>query len=301
MWRDERHNHLPGFPRGFGSSHLGVNWFNCLSPDSGTHEKGSFISLEDIRLSRNIILISAILIAVLIATASADVLQFGNSSPCTLTVLIPYDQSLSSGLKNIAEAYGKDHNTVVNIITVKGRKKIIEEITSRNISADLVIIEKEYPIFNLTGLKTLEKKGFIETSQELTQSEADLVVSQDSPIQSARDLEGRKYAAVDLVNYHMPGGCLANSVMDSLPVKVTAVNQSGIDKIYESVSNSSADATVLWKSDYIDQSKKGKDLKAIPMTEYSMDNFIATLKGSANPTEAKTFMDFVVSHNDEFG
>jgi ABC-type molybdate transport system substrate-binding protein len=247
---------------------------------------------------RTVLLIS-VLFSCIIGLVVADTPDAGNSSPVTLTVVTPYDQDLNSGLKEIAKEYGKDHNTIINIISVQGRKKIIEELSSGNTSADLVVIEKEYKPFDLKGLTSLEKKGLIDKSNELYSAEADLVVSPKSSVQSTQDLNGTKYAAVDLVNYHMPGGCLANSILAVLPVKPEVVNQSGIDKIYEAVKNTSADSTILWKSDYKAQKKNQGELKVIPLPEYSMDNYIATLTNSVNKDEAATFMDFVLSHKDE--
>ena len=249
---------------------------------------------------RNELLIIVLVFCCIGSVAVADSSITGGSSPVTLTVITPFDQDLNSGLKAIAQEYGKDHNTIINIVSVQGRKKIVEELNSGNTSADLVVIEKEYPIFNLKGLTALDKKGLIDKSEELYTAEADLVVSPKSSIQSVQDLNGTKYAAVDLVNYHMPGGCLANSVMTAIPAKPEVVNQSGIDKIYQAVENSSADATILWKSDYNAQKKNQGELKAIPIPEFSMDNYIATLKNSANKDEAALFMDYVIAHKDEF-
>jgi ABC-type molybdate transport system substrate-binding protein len=249
-------------------------------------------------LLRRFIIVGLILLICLGSAAYADSFSLPGSSPATLTILTPFDQSLNKGLNNIAKEYGKDHNTIINIVSVKGRKKIIEEITSNNTSADLVVIEKEYPLFDLKGLKTLENKGLIDKSEKISSSEADLIVSKDSKINSLSDLNGTKFAAVDLVNYHMPGGCLANSVFEALPSTPVVVNQSGINAIYEAVVNSSADATVMWKSDYLAQKDKG-EVKVIPIPEYGMDNYIAILKSSSNPSEAATFMDYVVAHKDE--
>ncbi len=248
---------------------------------------------------RNFLIIGIIALSILSSVVIADSVSSPGGDSATLNILIPYDQSLNKGLQSIAKEYGKDHNTIINIVTVKGRKKIIEEITKGNTSADLVIIEKEYPLFNLTGLKTLEKKDLVEKSEKVSSAEADLIVSPQSSISSLTQLNGTTFAAVDLVNYHMPGGCLANSVMDVMPAKPIVVNQSGIDTIYVAVANSSADATVLWKSDYIAQKKNHGELKAIPIPEYGMDNYIVTLKNSSNPTEAASFMDFVISHKEE--
>jgi ABC-type molybdate transport system substrate-binding protein len=245
------------------------------------------------------VLLITILFSCIIGLVAADTSTAGSSSPITLTIMTPYDQDLNSGLKEIAKEYGKDHNTIINIISVQGRKKIVDELSSGNTSADLVVIEKEYQPFNLKGLSSLEKKGLIDKSEKLYNAEADLVISPKSSIQSTQDLNGTRYAAVDLVNYHMPGGCLATSLLSVLPVKPEVVNQSGIDKIYQAVENTSADSTILWASDYKVQKKNQGELKAIPLPEYGMDNYIATLTNSANKDEAATFMDFAISHKDE--
>jgi ABC-type molybdate transport system substrate-binding protein len=248
-------------------------------------------------MSRNLIF-ALLLIFTLIIGVYADIPLISGSDPVNLTIIVPYDQALNSGLKTIAKEYGNDHNTIVNIISVQGRKKIVDELTSGNTSSDLVIIEKEYPLYNLSGLKKLENKGLIDKSQEIYQAEADLIVPPDSKIKSINNLNGTKYAAVDLVNYHMPGGCLANYVIDMIPGNITVVNESSISTIFEAVANSSADETVLWKSDY-DSQKHNGTLVAIPLLEYGMDNYIATLKNSKNLAEAESFMDFVISHKDE--
>jgi len=249
-------------------------------------------------LLRRLIIVGLILLISMSSAAYADSFSLPGSSPATLTILTPFDQSLNKGLNNLAKEYGKDHNTIINIVSVKGRKKIIDEIISNNTSADLVVIEKEYPLFDLKGLDTLEEKGLVDKSEKVSSSEADLIVSRNSNINSLSDLNGTRFAAVDLVNYHMPGGCLANSVYESLRSTPVILNQSGIDAIYEAVANSSADATVMWKSDYMAQKDKG-EVRVIPIPEYGMDNYIVTLKSSSNPSEAATFMDYVLAHKDE--
>lgn len=299
MWRDERHYNLSGFSWGSGSSHHDDSRnssFNDLLYSIFPIQL--HVSQGDITLLRRLIIVGLILLISMSSAAYADSFSLPGSSPATLTILTPFDQSLNKGLNNLAKEYGKDHNTIINIVSVKGRKKIIDEIISNNTSADLVVIEKEYPLFDLKGLDTLEEKGLVDKSEKVSSSEADLIVSRNSNINSLSDLNGTRFAAVDLVNYHMPGGCLANSVYESLRSTPVILNQSGIDAIYEAVANSSADATVMWKSDYMAQKDKG-EVRVIPIPEYGMDNYIVTLKSSSNPSEAATFMDYVLAHKDE--
>jgi len=299
LWRDERHYNLSGFSWGSGSSHHDDSRnssFNDLLYSIFPIQL--HVSQGDITLLRRLIIVGLILLISMSSAAYADSFSLPGSSPATLTILTPFDQSLNKGLNNLAKEYGKDHNTIINIVSVKGRKKIIDEIISNNTSADLVVIEKEYPLFDLKGLDTLEEKGLVDKSEKVSSSEADLIVSRNSNINSLSDLNGTRFAAVDLVNYHMPGGCLANSVYESLRSTPVILNQSGIDAIYEAVANSSADATVMWKSDYMAQKDKG-EVRVIPIPEYGMDNYIVTLKSSSNPSEAATFMDYVLAHKDE--
>jgi ABC-type molybdate transport system substrate-binding protein len=223
------------------------------------------------------------------------------SSPVNLTVMMPYDQSISTTMTQMAGDYGKNHNTQIKLITVKGRQSIVNEITNGNTTPDLVIIEDKYALFNLSGLGKLEKSGVVNKSTFLCRSNAVLVVPKGSTISNVTGLSGKKVAVVDMGNFHSPGGCLANFIVADVNATYTPVNESEIPQVYKAVANSSADATCIWKSEFDEQQKKtGSDLASITLPQYGMDNYIVLLKSSKNSQEAANFMDYVVAHKDKF-
>lgn len=214
---------------------------------------------------------------------------------------MPYDQSISTAMTHAAEEYGKNHNTKINLITVKGRQSMVNEITSGNVSPDLVVIENQYSLFNLSGLGKLKSQGMVSRSEFLVRSDAVLVVPEGSRIQNISDLTGKRVAVVDMDKYHSPGGCLANFIVADANVSVTYVMESGIPQVYNAVADSSADATCIWKSEFNEQQEKtGNHLSGSVLPDYGMDNYIVLIKDSKDPKEAAAFMDYIVSHKDNF-
>ncbi|ABS56886.1 hypothetical protein Mboo_2372 [Methanoregula boonei 6A8] len=224
------------------------------------------------------------------------------SSPVVLTVMMPYDQGMSSTLTHLATDYGKSHTTQINLISVKGRQAMVDEILSGNQTPDLIIIEKQYPLFNLTGLETLLSGGFVVNSDYLYTTEAVLVVPQGSAIHSLADISGKRVAMVNQTKYAAPGGCLAGYIVADANASVTPFMVSGVPEAYAAVANSSADATSIWMSDYsMQQARTGDNLSEVPLPQYGMDNYIVLLKTSGHPKEAASFMDYIVAHKDAFG
>lgn len=258
-------------------------------------------------MSRNHLLIICLIavcaacigIAVYTATNSPVV---PGSSPVILTVMMPYDQGMGTTLTQLAEGYGKNHNTQINLISVKGRQAIVDKILSGNQTPDLIIIEKQYPLFNLTGLETLQSSGLVGKSNYLYTTEAALVVPQGSQIHNLSDISGKKIAIVNQTKYEAPGGCLSGYIVADMNVSVMPFMVSGVPEAYTAVANSSADATSIWMSDFsMLQAKTGGSLSAIPLPQYGMDNYVVLLKTSKNPVEAASFMDYIVSHKNAFG
>jgi ABC-type molybdate transport system substrate-binding protein len=256
-------------------------------------------------VQRNQLLIAgvAVICAVCIGIAafSATGGTLPGTSPATITVMMPYDQNIGSVMTKLAGDYGKTHNVKIELTSVKGRQGMVNEITSGNVSPDLVIIEKEYRIFNLSGLAKLQQKDLVENSTFLCRSDAVMVVPQGSQILNTSGITGKKVAMVDMVKYHGPGGCLANYIVADLNATVTPVLVSGIPQAYGAVADSSADATCIWRSEFIDlQASTHNNLTAVSLPAYGMDNYLALMKNAKNPSEAASFMDYVLAHKDQF-
>ena len=256
-------------------------------------------------MQRNHLIIAgvAIICAVFIGIAvfSATGGSLPGTAPATITVMLPYDQNIGSVMTKLADDYGKTHNTRIDLVSVKGRQAMVNEITSGNVSPDLVIIEKEYRIFNLSGLEKLEQKDLAANSTFLCRSDAVLVTTSGSPIKNSTDIAGKKVAMVDMVKYHGPGGCLANYIVADLNATVTPVLVSGIPQAYGAVADLSADVTCIWRSEFVDlQAANGNNLTANTLPEYGMDNYLVLMKNSKNPQEAASFMNYVLAHKDQF-
>lgn len=255
-------------------------------------------------MSRNQFLIIA-LVAICAIGAGIYVTAGGVHSTAapsaTLTVVMPYDQSISATMAQLAAEYGKTHNTQINVVTVKGRSALVREVVSGNTTPDLVVIEKRYALFNLSGLETLEKKGLVDRSTYLCREDAVMVIPADSRITNVSSMAGKRVAVVDMEKYHGPGGCLANFIVADANVTVTPVKEPGIPQVYGAVADSSADATCIWRSEFDQlQTSTGKSLTALDLPEYGMDNYIVLFKGSGNPAEAASFMDYIVANKDRF-
>lgn len=243
--------------------------------------------------------ICAICIGIAVFSATGGALP--GSAPVTITVMMPYDQNIGSVMTKLAGDYGKTHNTRIDLVSVKGRQAMVNEITKGNVSPNLVIVEDKYRIFNLTGLETLRQKDLVANSTFLCRSDAVMVVPQGSPITNTSGISGKKIAMVDMVKYHGPGGCLANYIVADLNATVTPVLVSGIPQAYGAVADSSADATCIWRSEFVDlHAANGNNLTAVSLPAYGMDNYLILMKNSRNPSEAVSFMDYVLAHKDQF-
>ena len=256
-------------------------------------------------MQRNHLIIAGVavlcVVCIGIAVLSATGGTLPGTAPTTITVMMPYDQNIGSVMTKIAGDYGQNHNIRIDLVSVKGRQSMVNEITIGNISPDIVIIEKTYPLFNLSGLEKLEQRDLVEDSTFLCRSDAVLVTGSGSSLQNISEIAGKKVAMVDLEKYHSPGGCLANFIVADVNATVTPVMVSGIPEAYNAVVTSSADVTCIWRSEYLEQQANGGNtVAATTLPEYGMDNYIALMKNGKNPAEAASFMDYVVAHKNEF-
>jgi len=243
--------------------------------------------------------ICAVCIGIAVFSATGGTLP--GTAPATITVMMPYDQNIGSVMTKLAGDYGKTRNVQINLVSVKGRQALVNEITKGNVSPDLVIIEDKYRIFNLTGLETLRQKDLVANSTLLCRSDAVMVVPKGSTIVNTSGISDKKVAMVDMVNYHGPGGCLANYIVADLNATVTPVYVSGIPQAYGAVADSSADATCIWRSEFTGlQASTGNSLTAVSLPAYGMDNYLVLMKDSKNQKEAASFMDYVLAHKDQF-
>jgi hypothetical protein len=97
--------------------------------------------------------------------------------PSTLNVYGPHDNLISDGIiRGITEEYSDEYDTAVNITCIDGRKALLNVEVSSGETVDLVILEEEYPLFNLSGMKTLTDKGLIENYHYLYRKKALMII-----------------------------------------------------------------------------------------------------------------------------
>jgi len=210
-----------------------------------------------------------------------------------LIVFGPADDILGSTIKEISQSFSDADNIAVNITQVKGREAIVKEVTKNTSNADIVILEREFPLFNLTGMKKLGEKKVIDNYTHLYSERALLVFRKGEPIGNLGDLNGMKIAVTD---QHVPGACLAKKIVDRERLNVSEVNTSSNEAQLDAIIAGRADATVLWVSMFETYNNStDPEIDVLDLPDYRMDNFIAVLNRSKNPVEAQRYLNFLLA------
>jgi len=209
-----------------------------------------------------------------------------------LIVLGPADNILGSTIKDISQSFSDANDVAVNITQVRGREAVVKEVTKNTSNADVVILEKEFPLFNLSGMKKLDEKKVIENYTYLYSERALLVFRNGEPISTLSDLNGLRIAVTD---QHVPGACLAKKIVDREGLNVSEVNTSSNEAQLDAIIAGRADATVLWESMFetYDNSTDPK-IDVLDLPDYRMNNFIAVLNRSKNPVEAQLYLNYLL-------
>jgi len=210
-----------------------------------------------------------------------------------LTVLGPADNFLGDTIKEISQSFSDANGIAVNITQIKGREMIAKEILKNTSNADVVILENEYPLFNLSGMKKLQKGDAIDNCTFLYSEKALLIVRKDEAISTLGDLNGTVVAVTDS---HVPGACLAKKIVDREQLNVSEVNESSNEAQLDAVVSGRADATILWESMFNSYANStNPDIASIDLKDYRMDNFIAVLNASKNPTRAEEYVKYLLA------
>lgn len=209
-----------------------------------------------------------------------------------LHVCGPHDEIISDGLiKRISENYSNQYNVPVNITCVNGRKALLKMLSDKDSKADVVILEEDYPLYNLTGMKALMKMGLIEDYSYLYSERALMITRAGLGITSSDDLNGKRVAVTD---QHMPGGCLARDIVNATGLNITKVSVQSTSAQLDAVVDGTADATILWENIFKSNSKSSSDqIETIDLPEYKMDNFIAALKATPEKEKAERYIDYL--------
>ncbi len=245
---------------------------------------------------------SAVATVLCIMVASVG-LALSEEAPC-LEVFGPRDNAISSGpIKEISESYSSQYNIPVNITSVNGRKSIIKMLSDNSslngLNVDVVMLEEKYPLYNLTGMKALMKKGLIENYSYLYTERALLISGAEDNFTSLDDLEGERVAVTD---QHVPGGCLARDVINATGINVTKVAVQSTEAQLDAVADGTADATVLWESMFDSCANSSSDkIVVADLPEYKMDNYIAVLKSSPEKELAEEYVDYLLKSLSEGG
>jgi spermidine/putrescine-binding protein len=219
-------------------------------------------------------------------------IAFGQHSQ-DLTVLGPADNFLGGTIKEISQSFSDANNIPVNITQIRGREMIVKEVMKNTSNADVVILEKGFPLFNLSGMNKLEKEMAIDNYTYLYSEKALLIFQKGEAIGSLGDLFGMSVAVTD---NHVPGACLAKKIVDRERLNVSEVNESSNEAQLDAVVAGSADATVLWESMFKTYANStNPEINAVDLTDYRMDNFIAVLNKSKNPVEAEMYVKYLLA------
>ncbi|VVB72937.1 ABC transporter, phosphonate, periplasmic substrate-binding protein [uncultured archaeon] len=213
-------------------------------------------------------------------------------SPFELKVIGPTDNILEGTIKEISQSFSDANKIPVNITLVRGREMVVKSVMKNESMADVVILEKDYPLFNLSGMKKLEKKKRIYEYAYLYSERALMIFRKSDPISSLDDLSKMRVAVTD---QHVPGACLARKIIEREGLDVSEVNASSNEAQLDAVIGGRADATILWEGmfeTYRNSTEKGIEILDLP--EYRMDNFIAVLKDAQNPAEAEMYVNFLI-------
>jgi ABC-type molybdate transport system substrate-binding protein len=210
-----------------------------------------------------------------------------------LIVLGPADNILGSAIKEISQSFSDANNVAVNITQVRGREAVVKEVTKNTSNADVVILEKEFPLFNLSGMKKLEDKKVIDNYTILYSERALLVFRKGEPISNLGDLNGMRIAVTD---QHVPGACLAKKIVDKEGLNVSEVNASSNEAQLDAIIAGRADATVLWESMFETyDNSTDPEIDVLDLPDYRMNNFIAVLNRSKNPVEAQLYLNYLLA------
>lgn len=210
-----------------------------------------------------------------------------------LTVLGPADNILGGTIREISQSFSDENNIPVNITQVRGREMVVKEAMKNTSNADVVILEKEFPLFNLSGMKKLEKKKLIDSYAYLYSERALLIFRMDEPIVSLSDLDGLGVAVTD---QHVPGACLAKKIVDKEGLNVSEVNESSNEAQLDAVVAGRADATILWESTFKTyRNSTEPEIGVLDLPDYRMDNCIAVLNRSENPAEAEKYVNYLLA------
>lgn len=225
--------------------------------------------------------------------AASSVPAFGEEAP-TLNVYGPHDNLISDGIiKELTEDYCDEYDTVVNITCIDGRKSLLKMVIDSGGTADLVILEEDYPLYNLSGMKTLTDEGLIESYQYLYRKRALMILQKGEGISSLADLNGKRVAVTD---QHLPGGCLSLEIIKDAGLNVTNVTVESPEAQLDAVADGRADATILWDSIFESCTNNTREeIEVVDLSEYGMDNFIAVLKDSPHRSEAERYETYLLA------
>jgi hypothetical protein len=253
----------------------------------------ALISLRSTEVGREVGRTGALTTAIIFcALITACGFPLGESVCQELVVVGPNDNILGGEVKAISQSYSDANDVAVNITLVRGRENVQKEVMKNNSKADIVILEKEYPLFNLSGMEKLQKKGRIENYTYLYSERVLMIVGAGKPIGSLQDLSGMRISVTD---QHVPGACLAEKILDLEDIEATEVTVPSNEAQLDAVAEGSADATVLWESMFETYNNStSPDIKAIDLPEYRMDNYIAVLNSSEDNIEAERYASFLV-------
>ncbi|HPJ85037.1 MAG TPA: ABC transporter substrate-binding protein [Methanothrix sp.] len=231
--------------------------------------------------------------AVLLCVLTASGWSASGEVPTTLNVYGPHDDLISDGIiKEITEDYCDEYGTAVNITCVNGRKALLDAVVKSGETVDLVILEEEYPLFNLSGMKTLTDKGLIESCHYLYRKRALMILQRGVSVSSLDDLNGKKVAVTD---QHVPGACLSLEIIKFAGLNVTNVTVESTEAQLDAVIDGRADATILWDSIFESCTNSTREeIEVVVLPEFGMDNFVAVLKDTPNRAETERYETYLL-------
>lgn len=210
-----------------------------------------------------------------------------------LTVIGPADNVLGGTIKEISQSFSDNNNILVNITQMRGREMVVKEVSKNKSDVDIVILEKEFPLFNLTGMNKLEEKMLIDNCTYLYSENALLIFRKGEGVDSLGDLDGMIVAVTD---QHVPGACLAKKIFDREGLNVSMVNESSNEAQLDAVASGHADATVLWESMFESYANStNPKIGVINLDDYRMDNYIAVFNKSNNLAEAEMYVKYLLA------
>ncbi len=231
--------------------------------------------------------------AVLLCVLTASGWSASGEVPTTLNVYGPPDDLISDGIiKELTEEYCDEYGTTVNVTCVNGRKALLNGVVKSGETVDLVILEEEYPLFNLSGMKTLTDEGLIESYHHLYRKRALMILQRGGDVSSLDDLNEKKVAVTD---QHVPGACLSLEIIKDAGLNVTNVTVESTEAQLDAVVDGRADATILWDSIFESCTNSSREeIEVVDLPEYGMDNFIAVLKDAPHRPEAERYEAYLL-------